>query len=83
MAGAYKIFGKTFQSHQLAIATLLTVGAAGFLMTRKSEKSPSSPKVDVAIQKNPSALQTTENSDDINVEKLLTELIEENDEVVN
>ncbi|KAG0669849.1 hypothetical protein C6P45_003244 [Maudiozyma exigua] len=83
MAGAYKIFGKTFQSHQLAIATLLTVGATGFLMTRKSEKSPGSPKVDVVIQKNPSASQTAESNDDINVEKLLTELIEENDEVVN
>lgn len=83
MAGAYKIFGRTFQSHQLAIATLLTVGAAGFLMTRKSDKPSSTPKVDIALQKNPTNGQNADNNDDINVEKMLTELIEENDELVN
>lgn len=83
MAGAYKIFGKTFQSHQLAIATLLTVGAAGFLATRKSDKPSDIPQVEVGIQKKPTAGQNTDNNDDINVEKMLTELIEENDELVN
>ncbi|CAB4256310.1 similar to Saccharomyces cerevisiae YOR020W-A Putative protein of unknown function, conserved in A. gossypii [Maudiozyma barnettii] len=82
MGATYKIFGKTFQSHQLAIATLLTVGAVGFVMTEKGNKSVESPNLQAKLQSGASEAAKS-NSEDINVEKLLTELIEENDETVN
>ena len=77
MAGTYRILGKTVQSHQLAIATLLSVGMAGFALSRGEGKA--TPKHTGALP--PS--KGTSGSDEINVEKLLTELIEENDENVN
>ncbi|SMN17852.1 similar to Saccharomyces cerevisiae YOR020W-A Putative protein of unknown function [Maudiozyma saulgeensis] len=82
MGAAYRIFGKTFQPHQLAIATLLTVGIVGFTMTRKGGKSTIDPNIQLQPQRGVSGSQKSDN-DDINVEKLLTELIEENDETVN
>ena len=78
MAGTYRILGKTVQSHQLAIATLLTVGVAGFALTRGDSKP-----AEKATASAKSTAATPAKGDDMNVEQLIAELIEENDENVN
>lgn len=71
MAGTYKIFGKTVQSHQLAIATLLTVGAIGFGMSKRNSSVPIKAPVNTKGVDNKDT-----GSDDIDIEKLINELTE-------
>ena len=72
MGAAYKIFGKNVQPHVLAITTLATVigGTAFALSGPKKAENP-------IATATPAAATAGSNSDDIDVEKLLGDLLKE------
>ncbi|CCE62199.1 hypothetical protein TPHA_0C00420 [Tetrapisispora phaffii CBS 4417] len=66
MGNAYVIFGRTVQSHVLAISTLVAVGGITAYCTTGRKQEPAKP-----------AMVDTSNKDDINIEELLTDFLKE------
>ncbi|SCV05610.1 LANO_0H11276g1_1 [Lachancea nothofagi CBS 11611] len=70
MGAAYTIFGKTVQPHVLALATIVgTVGGAAYKMSGGSEAKETTPA--------PQALTVSQDSADLDVEKMLDSYLKE------
>ncbi|CCK68766.1 Mco10p KNAG_0B03250 [Huiozyma naganishii CBS 8797] len=67
----YKILGRTFQPQTLAIATLLGVGSVAVFFSRKS------PSAAGTHGEQPSKSKVADSDTDIDVEKLLKNIINE------
>ncbi|CCF57574.1 hypothetical protein KAFR_0C05830 [Kazachstania africana CBS 2517] len=73
MAGAYTIFGRTVQSHTLAIATLTTAGAVAYYLSRNSSNSKK------GNNQVPMTSGSTDRKDEIDVEKVINNFLKDQD----
>lgn len=73
MTGGYRIFGKTVQSHTLAIATLVTLAGSATLFSMRSSAKDAKTNPPAISEKN-------EINGDIDIESLLNEFIKDDDQ---